>query len=172
MKFVIDNTTSWIIDGEKISTVSSASLTVLPGNINANALRGTIGSNLTINGTGIPADLKLTFGKYNSSKFANIYKLVNNKPVFQSCTKISDDGSALISGMSNSGKYVVMVCEFSEIVGDVNNDGVVNALDASAILKKVVKISDVENPLMSDFNDDGTINALDASAILRYITER
>lgn len=74
--------------------------------------------------------------------------------------------------MSNSGKYVVMVCEFSEIVGDVNNDGVVNALDASAILKKVVKISDVENPLMSDFNDDGTINALDASAILRYITER
>lgn len=172
VEFVIDNTMSWIIDGEKISTVSSASLTVLPGNINASALRGTIGSNLTINGTGIPADLKLTFGKDNSSKFANIYKLVNNKPVFQSCTKISDDGSALISGMSNSGKYVVMVCEFSDIVGDVNNDGVVNALDASAILKKVVKISDVENPLMSDFNGDGTINALDASAILRYITER
>ena len=172
VEFVIDNTMSWIIDGEKISTVSSAALTVLPGNINASALRGTIGSNLTINGTGIPADLKLTFGKDNSSKFANIYKLVNNKPVFQSCAKISDDGSALISGMSNSGKYVVMVCEFSDIVGDVNNDGVVNALDASAILKKVVKISDVENPLMSDFNDNGTINALDASAILRYITER
>ena len=172
VEFVIDNTMSWIIDGEKISTVSSANLTVLPGNINASALRGTIGSNLTINGTGVPVDLKLTFGKDNSSKFANIYKLVNNKPVFQSCAKISDDGSALISGMSNSGKYVVMVCEFSDIVGDVNNDGVVNALDASAILKKVVKISDIDNPLVSDFNGDGTINALDASAILRYITER
>lgn len=65
-----------------------------------------------------------------------------------------------------------MVCDFSDIVGDANNDGVLNALDASAILKDIVKITDAENPLMMDFNGDGIVNAPDASAILRQITAR
>ncbi len=147
-------------------------LAVLTGNIKVSALRGTLGSNLIISGTGVPADLKLTFSKEYSAKFANIYKLVNNKPVFQNCVRISENGSALIPEMNSSGKYVVMVCDFSDIVGDANNDGVLNALDASAILKDIVKITDAENPLMRDFNGDGIVNAPDASAILRQITAR
>lgn len=31
-----------------------------------------------------------------------------------------------------------MVCEFSDRLGDMNNDSVLNALDASAILKWII----------------------------------
>lgn len=62
-----------------------------------------------------------------------------------------------------------MVCEFSDMPGDINNDGVLNALDASAVLKCAVEISQGANPLMGDFNNDGTVNAIDASDILKWI---
>ena len=51
----------------------------------------------------------------------------------------------------------------------MNNDGVLNAIDASAILKDIVGAVAGANPLMADFNGDGVSNALDASAILKYI---
>lgn len=62
-----------------------------------------------------------------------------------------------------------MVCEFSDMSGDINNDGVLNALDASAVLKSVIGISQGANPLMGDFNNEGTVNAIDASDILKWI---
>ena len=52
---------------------------------------------------------------------------------------------------------------------NANNDGVLNALDAAAILKEIVGIGKRENAQMVDFNSDGVINALDASAILRQM---
>lgn len=51
----------------------------------------------------------------------------------------------------------------------MNNDGVLNAFDASAILKSVIGLGTRVNPLMADFNGDGAVNALDASAILKWI---
>lgn len=62
-----------------------------------------------------------------------------------------------------------MVCEFSDLPGDANNDGALNALDASAILKDIVRIDKCKNLLMGDFNGDRAVNALDASVILRQI---
>ena len=62
-----------------------------------------------------------------------------------------------------------MVCEFSDMPGDINNDAVLNALDVSAVLKCVVGISQGANPLMGDFNKDVTVNAIDASDILKWI---
>lgn len=62
-----------------------------------------------------------------------------------------------------------MACDFSDLAGDTNNDGVLNALDASAVLRHVVGIENVKNALMSDFNGDGRVNALDASAILMRV---
>ncbi len=53
-------------------------------------------------------------------------------------------------------------------LGDVNKDGVVNALDASAILKAVVD-NTVIDVKVGDYNADGTVNALDASAILKFV---
>lgn len=73
--------------------------------------------------------------------------------------------------MNAAGEYAVMVCEYSDLIGDINNDGVLNALDASAILRHITGIFEGMDILFADFNNDGTVNALDASAILKAIIE-
>ena len=62
-----------------------------------------------------------------------------------------------------------MVCGFSDLPGDMSNDGVLNAMDANAVLKDIVGLESGVNPLMADFNGDGNVNAMDASAILKRI---
>ena len=51
----------------------------------------------------------------------------------------------------------------------MSNDGVLNAMDASAVLKDIVGLESGANPLMADFNGDGNVNAMDASAVLKRI---
>lgn len=57
------------------------------------------------------------------------------------------------------------------LLGDVNGDGVVNALDASAILKAVVNNTAID-VAVGDYNADGAVNALDASAILKFVVSQ
>ena len=54
--------------------------------------------------------------------------------------------------------------------GDANGDGVVNTLDASAILQSVVGMIPALGT-EADYNKDGIVTALDASAILRAIVD-
>ena len=169
IEFVADSLKSWLTDGAKISAVTAADLSVIPGSADRSALRGISGADLRVSGIKIPADLKLSFRKEFAGQFANVYKPANGKLVFHGCAKLGADGTATISGADSEGEYVVMVCEFSDMPGDINNDGVLNALDASAVLKCVVGISQGANPLMGDFNNDGTVNAIDASDILKWI---
>ena len=61
--------------------------------------------------------------------------------------------------------------EVKTLLGDVNGDGVVNALDAAAILKAVVNNTAID-VAVGDFNADGAVNALDASAILKYVVSK
>ena len=58
--------------------------------------------------------------------------------------------------------------EVTAILGDVNGDGVVNALDAAEILKAAVN-NTVIDVKVGDYNADGAVNALDASAILKFV---
>ena len=169
IEFVADSIKSWLTDGAKISAVTAADLSAIPGSADRSALRGISGADLRVSGTKIPADLKLSFRKEFAGQFANVYKPANGKLVFHGCAKLGADGTATIPGADSVGEYVVMVCEFSDMTGDINNDGVLNALDASAVLKCVVGISQGANPLMGDFNKDGTVNAIDASDILKRI---
>lgn len=169
IEFVSDSLKSWLTDGAKISAVTSADLSSIPGSADRSTLRGISGADLRISGTKIPADLKLSFRKEFAGQFANVYKLADGKLIFHGCAKLGADGTVTISGADSAGEYVVMVCEFSDMPGDINNDGVLNALDASAVLKCVVGISQGSNPLMGDFNKDGTVNAIDASDILKWI---
>lgn len=169
IEFVADSLKSWLTDGAKISAVTAADLSAIPGSADRSALRGISGADLRVSGTKIPADLKLSFRKEFAGQFANVYKPANGKLVFHGCAKLGADGAATIPGADSAGEYVVMVCEFSDMPGDINNDGVLNALDASAVLKCVVGISQGANPLMGDFNKDGTVNAIDASDILKWI---
>lgn len=60
-------------------------------------------------------------------------------------------------------------------LGDVNDDGMVNAVDASSVLAYYARIStnqegeyNEEQMLAADVNHDGMINAVDASNILAY----
>ena len=60
-------------------------------------------------------------------------------------------------------------------LGDVNNDGLINAIDASSVLAYYALTSTNKNPgytneqkLAADVNYDGAINAIDASNILAY----
>ena len=169
IEFVADSLKSWLTDGAKISAVTAADLSSIPGGADRSALRGISGAGLRVSGTKIPADLKLSFRKEFACQFANVYKLADGKLIFHGCAKLGADVTATISGADSAGEYVVVVCEFSDMPGDINNDGVLNALDASAVLKCVVGISQGANPLMGDFNKDGTVNAIDASDILKWI---
>ena len=61
------------------------------------------------------------------------------------------------------------------ILGDVNNDGQINAVDASSVLSYYAMIStnkdggfDDAQKSAADVNNDGQINAVDASCILSY----
>lgn len=60
--------------------------------------------------------------------------------------------------------------EVKTVVGDVNGDGVVNALDAAAILKAVAAGTAID-VAVGDYNADGVVNALDAAAILKAVTQ-
>ena len=171
VEFVVSTAKSWMIDGAKITTVCAADFTALPGIAEKTSLRGVNGAAFKGGDTGVPAVLKLTFRKEFAGQFANVYKLADNRLVFLKCVKITADGTALISGVNAAGEYAVMVCEYSDLIGDINNDGVLNALDASAILRHITGIFEGVDILFADFNNDGTVNALDASAILKAIIE-
>lgn len=55
-------------------------------------------------------------------------------------------------------------------LGDVNKDGVINAIDAALILKAAADGTvDTLDKAVADFNTDGAINALDAAAILKGV---
>ena len=60
-------------------------------------------------------------------------------------------------------------------LGDVNNDGIINAVDASQVLKYYAKVSTggdggftEEQKLAANVNGDGVIDAVDAAKILSY----
>ena len=61
------------------------------------------------------------------------------------------------------------------MTGDVNGDGLINAVDASSVLVYYASVSSgeeggysYEQEQAADVNDDGVINAVDASCILAY----
>ncbi len=171
VEFVIDSAKSWVVCGDKIGTVSAAELSAFQGNADSSALRGVFGVDLRVGGTKVPAELKLYFREVFAGQFANVYKLNGGVLEFQRCVKVGNDGTAVIPGADAAGEYVVMVCEFSELPGDADNDGVLSALDVSAILKEIVGKAKSANAAVCDFNGDGEVNALDAAAALKAVVE-
>ena len=169
VEFVYDSVKSWVVRGDKIGTVSAAEFAAFPGNADSSALRGVFGVDLKVGGTKVPAELKLAFRKGFAGQFANVYKLNGGVLEFQRCVKVGADATAVIPGADAAGEYVVMVCEFSDVPGDADNDGVLSALDASAVLKEAVGMAKSANAAVCDFNGDGEVNALDAAAVLKAV---
>lgn len=115
---------------------------------------------------------QFTFDKGSANKFVTMFRFDTsaNKQVYVGVSKIGADGKAAIK-LSGSGSYYAYIAETTMLTGDINNDGVVNALDAAAILKRCAGIADGANPAMADFNGDGKIDAFDAAEILKKAVE-
>lgn len=168
VEFVYDSTKSWLIDGAKITTVSAADLSLFPGSVDTSSLRGVSGGKYRISAD-IPAEIRFTFLKRYAGEFANVYKLVDGKLVFQTCVKLAEDGTAVIPGMSAPGEYAVMVCRYSDRQGDFDNNGIFDIYDAVALLRYSVGLDSGENLQLIDLNGDGLVNCADASMVLRWV---
>lgn len=168
VEFVYDSTKSWLIDGAKITTVSAADLSLFPGSVDTSSLRGASGGKYRISAD-IPAEIRFTFQKRYAGEFANVYKLVDGKLVFQTCVKLAEDGTAVIPGMSAPGEYAVMVCRYSDRQGDFDNNGILDIYDAVALLRYSVGLDSGENLQLIDLNGDGLVNCADASTVLRWL---
>lgn len=168
--FIVDRSRGWFVNGAEITAPAVADFTFIrTASQKHDGLRGIEGMQFRINNTGVPTGLEIAFKSEHAGKFANLYKSVDGKLVFVACTKLGADGKVLLPGVAEKGDYIAMLCEFSNLPGDMSNDGILNAVDASAILKDIVGLESGANPLMADFNGDGNVNAVDASAILKRI---
>lgn len=166
--FVVDSVKSWVIDGAQIKNAASTDLTLIPTRkLKTGALAGTEGVQFTVSSADIPAGIAVSFKANFAGRFANLYKSADGKLVFMGCAKLDSTGKATVPGVDGKGDYAVMLSELSAIPGDMNNDGILNALDASEILKYAVGISAGANLAAADLNGDGTVNASDAAAVLR-----
>ncbi len=168
VEFVYDSTKSWLVDGAEITAVSAVDLSLLPGSVDTSSLRGILGCKYRISAD-IPAEIRFTFLKRYAGEFANVYKLIDGKLVFQTCVKLAEDGTAVIPSMSAPGEYAVMVCRYSDRQGDFDNNGILDIYDAVALLRYSVGLDSGENLQLIDLNGDGLVNCADASTVLRWL---
>ena len=163
-EFVIRDAVSIIVDGSRVNGSGAIDYTSAFGN--TTGLRGKLSANIVISADGLTFDVKITPGSINGEKFINLYRSNNGVKTFVGAARIGADGSAVIP-VTGSGELVAMICAYSDIPGDADNNGIMNAMDASHLLRFAVGIDSLSNAEMSDVNGDGTVNALDAAAILR-----
>ena len=87
-------------------------------------------------------------------------------------------GTATITAKTADGSKTatcnVTVKQPSYILGDVNEDGKVNTLDAVKILQYVAKKTTLTDnqKLAANTNRDGKVNTLDAVKILQYVAKK
>ncbi|MGN0650669.1 MAG: dockerin type I repeat-containing protein [Oscillospiraceae bacterium] len=170
----------WNIDGAKAVPGDEIDLSVaaLEVGIPAAAYKDisyTDGQQLKVNARELnfTAKLTATIGGSNIGKNAAVYLYneATGKLMFRSITVVDTNGNVTFD-VEEGGRYFIAmgsdVKAPDAIRGDVNGDGTVNALDASAILKNVANNKTTDKQV-GDTNSDGTVNALDASTILKYV---
>ena len=109
----------------------------------------------------------IAFKKEHEGKFANLYKVVDGKLVFVTCAMLGEDGKVILPDVTEKGDYVAMLCEYSDRLGDMDNDGILNTKDSLSILKDFIGLEKGKNPLVADMNSDGYVNSKDALIILK-----
>ena len=172
LTFEYNTLNHWFVDGADLSDteeLENAYLNITyPVRIMTYDLRGRAKFKFRISDTKLPTTLISDLDIKNAGEFANVYKLVEGELVYVDTVIIGEDGLAEFT-LTEKGDYVFMACKFSDLLGDVNNDGRVNALDAAAILRHVVRLEDAPNIEVGDFNYSDSINAMDAGDILKWI---
>jgi hypothetical protein len=179
VEFKVSDKASWVVNGVNISgAVSSvnAGVTVggssIPESVVNTAVKGLNIVQVAFDKTGklgIDMSLKVNLGKTYAGNFANVYRVSGNSLEFSKVCVINSDGAAVLP-VDTAENYVIVVDDISRMSGDIDNNMVVNVLDASAILKHAVGKNIINDKKLqfADFNNDGRINVSDASAILKY----
>ncbi len=140
-------------------------------NLKVDGLRGVNGASFKTNEAFTAKGLELTFDASHAGKFANLYKNDNGEKKFVACAKLDKNGKATLSKVSEKADYIVMLCEFSDLPGDMNNDGILNANDSLAVLKHFLEMEKGANPEFCDVNNDKVINPKDALIIIQMSLE-
>ncbi len=170
--FEYNSLNHWFVDGADIADDEehkAANLNVTyPVRIPSYDLRGKAKWKFRIGNTNLSTTLTMDVDIRNAGNFANLYKYVDEELIFVDCVRIDKDGLAEFF-LTEKGDYVVMASMYSDIMGDTNNDGRINSLDAVAILRDIVGLQNMPDAVVADCNSDGIINVLDASAILKWI---
>ena len=133
------------------------------------AVRGTAAKSFTASNVG-NVEASISVGSSKNGQFANVYKInKDGKSEFIGTAKI-EHGTAKVE-LDGDGKYIVMTGAYSDLKGDADNDGKINAADASEILKQIANIKNASNSDNSilDFNRDGKVNAQDVVWLLKQI---
>lgn len=117
---------------------------------------------------------------FTADRFFQPFNRVYTKDETFSYLKLSNGDDAMIyrnpSHTALKAAYDALVAEVKAqtevktVVGDLTGDGIVNALDAAAILKAVAAGTAID-VAVGDYNADGNVNALDAAAILKAVTQ-
>jgi len=121
----------------------------------------------------------INYNNFDPTTFGNMYITLKNGQI------ISSDNKTNVNYEINN-KYIGTLSQllipntyeesYKNQKGDVNNDGIVDARDASIVLSIYAKIS-TDKPLSAkekeqltraDMNGDGYVNGIDSSAILSY----
>lgn len=169
---IMDSVTSRYIDGADIETVKSVDADVRRTySLDTDELSGNEAMQLILFKFDVLSDLIIDLNAKNAGLFANLYKYTNGEFEFADCAKINKDGKAVFEDYTTSGTYAIMLSEYSGLLGDMNNDGKLNAADATAILKYVVGLDDnsKRNLPVADFDGNGKINARDAVMVLKRV---
>ena len=165
----IDSTKSWTIKGSDIKDgTSSADLSLLPGISSVKGARGSVGYRFSTGGNDVGADLTIQFKPEYAGKFANLYFIRDSKAEFASTAKVAEDGSVTFPNVKDKGEYVVMLSDYSDLSGDVDNDGKLLIRDALTALRHILELEKAANPEVIDFNNDGQATIRDALDILNH----
>ena len=160
--------TNPLMDGTRIQAPATANLKVTTiHSLDISGLRGTEDIQFEIGAISQPTELTVSLQKEDAGRFANLYRKDDEGLVFVDNVRIDEKGYARDLKVTEEGSYVIMICDFSDRAGDVDNDGIVTQKDVSVILEKLVELGDAENSEMLDYNGDGRINALDAAKLLQ-----
>jgi GH35 family endo-1,4-beta-xylanase len=121
-------------------------------------------------------------GKYAFRGFHGTYDVTisvpGSAPVVATINLLPGDGTVLYN-ISLDGTVEEEEIPSKVNYGDLNEDGVINSLDAARLIRYILEIDDPYGPppksptvwLPADLNGDGVINSIDYTILQRYILE-
>ena len=85
----------------------------------------------------------------------------------------TDDAGFVSAGSETGPAFVQLVVKDADgMLGDVNGDQKISALDSALLMRYVAKLVDTDfNESVADVNGDGKISSLDAALIMRYVAK-